>query len=57
MVRQGKTPKSRVVMEDIEREFIELDIPDNDDPDTYWEGEDFDGWILDENGNRVFIGF
>lgn len=44
-------------MEDIGREFIELDIPDNDDPDTYWEGEEFDGWILDENGNRVFMGF
>ena len=44
-------------MEDIEREFIELDIPDNNDPETYWEDEEFDGWILDENGNRVFIGF
>ena len=44
-------------MEDVEREFIELDILDNNDPETYWEDEDFDGWILDENGNRVFIGF
>lgn len=45
-------------MEDIEIKTIALDeILHNDDPDTYWESEEFDGWILDENGNRVFIGF
>lgn len=42
-------------MEDIEREFIELDLTDYDDPDKYWVGEDFDGWILDENGDQVFM--
>ena len=44
-------------MKDIEIKTIPLDIPDNNGPETYWEGEEFDGWILDENGNRVFIGF
>lgn len=47
-------------MEDIEIKTIalnEITHIDNDDPETYWEGEEFDGWILDENGNRVFIGF
>ena len=44
-------------MGDIEIKTIPLDIPDNNEPETYWEGEEFDGWILDENGNRVFIGF
>lgn len=44
-------------MEDIEIKTIALDeIPYNNDPETYWEGEEFDGWILDENGNRVFMG-
>lgn len=44
-------------MGDIEIKTISLDIPDNDDPNTYWEGEEFDGWILDENGNQIFMGF
>lgn len=57
MVRQTSFKESRVVMEDIEIKTIPLDILDNNDPETYWKGEEFDGWILDENGNRVFIGF
>ena len=44
-------------MVEVEIKTIPLDIPDNNDPETYWEDEEFDGWILDENGNRVFIGF
>lgn len=45
-------------MEDIEINTIALDeIPYNNDLETYWEDEEFDGWILDENGNRVFMGF
>jgi hypothetical protein len=44
-------------MEDAHIKTIPLDISDNNDHETYWEGEDFDGWILDENGNRVFMGF
>ena len=44
-------------MEDIKVNTIVFDVPHNDDPDTYWDGEEFDGWILDENGNRVFLGF
>ena len=43
MVRQTSFKESRVVMEDVEIKTIPLDIPDNDNPDTYWEGEDFDG--------------
>lgn len=30
------------------------ELPHN--PENDWIGENFDGWILDENGNRVFIG-
>lgn len=44
-------------MGDVEIKTVALDIHDNNDPETYWEDDVFDGWILDENGNRVFIGF
>jgi uncharacterized phage protein (TIGR01671 family) len=31
------------------------ELPHN--PENDWIGEDFDGWVIDENGNRVFMGF
>lgn len=40
-------------MEDIEIKTFSLDIPVNNNPETYWEGEALDGWLLDENGNRM----